>query len=796
MVTEGTVRGTGDRTTLFHSFETFSPAQNTVLFDLRNGSNHIDTRNINRVIGRVTGTQPSWINGTLGIEQDLNATPADLFLINPQGISFGPNANLSLPGSFWVSTAQAIRFNDGAIFSATSPKAAPLLHVNTPIGLQMGAQASPISVNQSVLNLNPGKTLSFLGGNVQVQGAEITLNGGTLDIGAVSQNTEVLLDPKTGLLDYSDSSPFKDISLKASRLNMSGDGGGQFHVRGRHLEINEENYIEASNLGRQDATFSSLWASDSIVVDGAYTRIFLDVYGTGRGNQLHITAPNVRISNGSWVATDSFGEGSSGGISAKVNRLSMIEGSVSVRAYASGHAGDLTIKTGHLEMLNGFQIASGTSGDGHAGSLEVMATEAIEIKGHDRIGDGLYLTGFIASAEDGSSGDAGDIKVTTPKLTLDLLSQVASSAHGSGKSGNIKVKVGDLTISNTVGETPFDITGIVADVLDNATGSGGIVDIEADKIRLLGGGQINTSTNALGNAGLVKIRANQIEIAGRSENGIFPSAIASSSSSKSSAGSVNILGQQIQIWDEGEISVSSVAGGNAGNLDLVTDILELDQGRIDAEVTAGNKGNLNLTANRRLILKNQSAITTSATGSATGGNINLRSPVIVGWGNSDIRANAVLGDGGNISIESQGLFGLKNREQLTTESDISASSKFGFSGNVTIHNLSDNANQGLVVLPEQVRDAKQEVAQSCAQNLARNHFAFTKEGGLPISPLSAPGGSPLWQDTRSLAQAAPPSPGDVSLFQEATGWSRNSEGKRVLVNPTLAKTMGEVTACS
>jgi len=64
--------------------------------------------------------------------------------------------------------------------------------------------------------------------------------------------------------------------------------------------------------------------------------------------------------------------------------------------------------------------------------------------------------------------------------------------------------------------------------------------------------------------------------------------------------------------------------------------------------------------------------------------------------NSDITANAFQGNGGNINISTNTIFGLKFRSQLTPLSDITASSQFGLSGQVTINRLDIDPSKGLL----------------------------------------------------------------------------------------------------
>ena len=72
------------------------------------------------IFTRVTGGNPSNILGVLGVQGNAN-----LFLLNPKGTVFGPNARLDLRGSFIGSTGSGVLFDNGFEFSATDANTVP-----------------------------------------------------------------------------------------------------------------------------------------------------------------------------------------------------------------------------------------------------------------------------------------------------------------------------------------------------------------------------------------------------------------------------------------------------------------------------------------------------------------------------------------------------------------------------------------------------------------------------------------------------------------------------------------------
>jgi large exoprotein involved in heme utilization and adhesion len=210
------------------------------------------------------------------------------------------------------------------------------------------------------------------------------------------------------------------------------------------------------------------------------------------------------------------------------------------------------------------------------------------------------------------------------------------------------------------------------------------------------------------------------------------------------------------------------------------------------------------------VLRHNSLISTTA-GTAQaggdGGNLNINSQFIVAVPseNSDIRANAFTGKGGEIQIGTQGIFGTQFRPKDTPLSDITASSDFGVSGVVQITTPRVDPSQGLVELPANVVDAEGLIAQDlCRTRGEESAFLVTGRGGLPTNPNEViapdavvvewanqnPGSSGASSSREKLPTASVPQQNNSSgvindrskkvELREAQGWAIAPDGKVIL----------------
>ena len=922
-ITNGTAAGAN----LYHSFQQFSvPTGGIATFDLN------ATPTIRTIFSRVTGGSISNIDGIIRTANSAN--PVSLFLLNPAGILFGPNASLNISGSFVGTTASSIKFADGTEFSAVAPSATPLLTISVPIGLQFGQNPGTIQVQGSGhtlavplinvfpeavaetdvppgLSVNPGNTLGLLGGDVLISGGILKAPQGRLEIGAIGSNpvpnpTEVAIQPvPTGwTFDYDSISNFRNIQLtQKAFLSTTGDGGGSVQIQGAQVRVTDGSAIFANNTGTSNGGTVRLNSTDRIEVsstsdnDSFASRILANVQpdATGQGSSIQLKTQNLLIDL-AVINANTFGPGDSGGVQLQAPEVQITNSYIGAgsnpvdRDRYGGKGGDLTIQAKRVQVLSTRTdayslISTSTFGPGQGGNLTIQATDSVQITAQG--GYGSFLTGtggvgmggkmlietgtllvqgytgidmatigpgnsgsltlkvntlklteggfidistydagnagratvnaqtvdisgsfngrlplgldggsvpspsgiYVNTAPD-TTGNGGQLTLTADRLLLRAGATITANTQGTGTGGSVSIRAQNVEVRDYFLDGLGTRAGIISSVDSANGGTGGDLTLVAQSLRVLDGGFISSATSGTGNAGNIFINAQAIEIAGTSPQEGVPSQIIASSTSEGMAGSIKLTADLLSLRDKAEIVVSGQGEGDAGNLWINANQLRLDtEAKLRAEASAGSQGNISLSA-KLVLLRRNSAITTSASSSADGGNITIDAPIVAGFENSDIIANAVQGRGGNIQITTQGIFGLKFRPQLTSANDITASSQFGVTGTVQVSTIGVDPSTGLVPLPISLVDPTQQIAAGCA-GVKDNQFVITGRGGVPINPLQDVKRDRTWVDLRdptafrSPTFPLPTSPTPKPLL-EATTWRRNSNGGIELIafNPS------------
>ncbi len=820
---EGGTR-TGDN--LFHSFQEFSVLTGRTAFF----NNGLDIQNI---ITRVTGGKISNIDGLI----QANGA-ANLFLINPSGIIFGPNAQLNIGGSFIGSTADSIKFADGSTYSATNPAAPPLLTINVPIGLQVGENPGEIQVSgvghnlrfdpdtlatvrtdrPAGLQVSGGQTLALVGGDITLVGGNLTAEGGRIELGSVAGGTVALTPNNNGwALGYEGIQNFRDIRFsEAASASTSGNGGGSIQVQGRRVAVLNGSSILADTLGNANGVGLTVRASESVEIagnsaDGFSPSLFssVDPQASGNGGNLTVETGHLTIADGAIIAADTFGSGNAGALTIRANSVDLLATTLlatSVYPEATGQGGNLTIEAGRLLVADGAQVLTFTLGAGNAGNLTVRADE-IEVRGTSA--SGRFASVLAASVETGSTGKGGQILIEASLLSIADGAGIGANTDASGEGGEITVKADRVEIRGTsiIGTPSYLSVNTFSD------GKGGNLTIEAANVTVREGGQISTGTFGSGEGGNIVVRTSEsVELSGTTptvptgntsfftdDSGqVFPSGFFASSEGTGKAGTLTVEAGQFIVRDRAQASVSARQAGQAGNLAIATGNLLLNRGILSASTVDGNQGNIAIAA-RSVQLRNGSAIATNATGNATGGNITINAETLTALENSDITANSLQSLGGGVTINTRGIFGTDFRLSQTPQSDITATGGTpDLSGTVKINTPDVDPASGLLQLPEKPADTGDRIVAGC-NAYKGDRFVVTGRGGLPENPSDTLLGRALWRDLRAVGNGASgrsqesgvrsqelhfSSTQNATLHSplvEATGWVTNADGNIQLV---------------
>jgi filamentous hemagglutinin family protein len=790
-ITGGETRGDN----LFHSFEDFSVKTGNEAF-----FNNADS--ISNIFSRVTGGNVSDINGAIRANGS-----ASLFLINPAGIIFGENASLNIGGSFYGSSASGILFEDGE-FSAADLDNPPLLTVNAPISLGFRDNPGDIVNRSDVqdskkeivgLEVSPGNNLTLVGGNINFEAGQATVSGGNIELGGLAEAGIVSINPD-GNLSFPDDVTKADINLSnGADVDVIGAGGGSVTVNARNLKLTSGKWGNSEiKAGISPGSTSVDSQAGDIAIDVAekitlnHSSISNQVEGVGNSGNITITTGSLEAINGGHVNASTEGQGNAGNVRITATGDISIDGEASDdfpdsgvynNVYGVGNAGEVTIFTNNLTLTNGGQVNASTEINGNAGNVRITATGDITIDGETSL-IGIP-SGVISRVGTEATGNAGEITISTTNLNLSNGGTVDTSTFNYGNAGAIKiVATGDITID---GETSQGISSGVQSLGDtfdtgesDKIGNAGNVNISTTNLTLTNGGQVDASTFGDGNAGNVNITATgDITIDGETSQG----------------GSSGI----ISLVNDGLInSLNPPAEGDAGGITINATNLNLtDGGKITASTEGiGDAGAVKITTTEDITLKNNSNIAAIALGDFNGGNLSIDARFIVaypsnGTGN-DLLASADAGRGGNINLDVQQIFGLKegdavdrnNSFSLNSSNDLDASSNVeGLSGNVTINTLDVNPVQGATELPSNVVEAKQATEQTCSADRngkATNGLAIAGRGGVHPAPDNPLNSENLIKENSAEATIPEPIETSQGKIQPARGIMVTKSGRIVL----------------
>ena len=673
-ITGGTRPGNGPN--LFHSFGDFSVGAGNIGNFLNNSG--LATSNI---LGRVTGGNVSNIFGTI---QTTNFGNANLYLMNPMGIAFGPNASLNVGGSVSFTTAQYIRLFDGlnsANFYANpandslansilaiDPSAFEFLSA-TPAAYGFLTVPDPnatITVQGSALSVPAGQSISLVGGKVIIQGAplpdgttqpaQLSAPNGKIQLATAASPGEFDATTLQSFpnVDGTSFSSFGSVSLESgSSLNVSGSRtvfikGGQLV-----LSVNDATLSTLESAGPSDTV--SLSPGSSIVTSNS---------GADPGADVQVTVGNLML-DGATVSTINSGDANGGNISINATTVALTNG-------------------GNILSSTGFDFTSGSPvGLGNGGNLTIQglqagsAADSVTLSGGGAInmvtfgpgrGGEMQLTAGTLTMENGAmvltatidgGGVGGDVVLNVGTASLlggsSILSQ-SQSPIASGQGGNVTIRglQGPGSAAELV--TLSGDSSLLSQSL--LSGDGGALSITSRSLTMDGAATtINSSANDVGRGGDIVLNVQQASLSGgatittltvsgdlnaqpgpsltvqglqgagtRADSVVLSgsgSGIVSDSSGTARAGDIAMQAKTITLTEGAVIqagTLNTTAAG--GDVTITADSVGISSGsRISSQASQSDAGKVTITANT-LTLENGS-IATNSVSEGRGGDVVL-----------------------------------------------------------------------------------------------------------------------------------------------------------------------------
>ncbi|WP_045225824.1 two-partner secretion domain-containing protein [Methyloterricola oryzae] len=651
---------------LFHSFSEFNVSQGQTVTFTGDGA-------LKNVISRVTGDSASDIAGTLRS----TVGHADVYLINPKGVTFARSARVDVPAAFHVSTADELRLKDGSRYSAKDPGVSTLSSAVPAAFGYLGtspANNGLIQVDGAHLEVKPGQALDVAGGEIRVKdGATLRAQAGEVRMTATRGAGEVRLErdgsgnlplPVEALSD-NNAGP---VTIHDSTLSTSGDGGGRIGMSGGRIAISGSragSEVAANNMGKHDAPEAGGVRLQATSLRLDESRATADALGPGRAGAVEATSTgNLQVLNGSELSSSTAGTGRAGAVTARAGLDVRVGGAGKggsrawIRSQAgpgsTGDAGRVAVTANRdVVVQNSGLVSVRTLNRGNSGSVMVTAGRDVRVDGMSNI---EFAAGISSAAGPDSTGDAGAVTVAAIRdVWVGNGGQIDSSTLGEGQAGTVIVDAGrDVTVDGQGFEFPALISSQAAGD-PGSLGRGGTVTVAAGRdITVLNGGQIDSTTFSGGAAGTVTVSAGRNLLVDGYDNAGFDTGIGSQAEpgSTGNAGAVNVSAkQQVSVVRGGVISSSTAGAGAGGDVRVSGRRIAVDGGNIVAESfgteSSGQTGNIGVKAGEQLRVKNGGVISIA-------NEAMLAEPTVLVPGNLSVRAPRVSVTGGTVNADTSG----------------------------------------------------------------------------------------------------------------------------------------------
>ena len=354
---------------LFHSFTEFGLSSGQT-------ANFLTTPHIQNILGRITGGNPSLINGLIQV----TGGNSNLFLMNPAGLIFGPDSTLNVPGSFNATTATGIGFGNNQWFSAVGNNNWATL-IGTPNSFAFTNSPGGSIVNSGNLTVTPGQSLSLVGSTV-VNTGQLNAPSGNILISAVPGNNLVRISQAGNLLSLDIQPTATGGSLPNNWTQpvlslpelLTGKGAPQ----ATSLTVNPKGEVVLTGNVAVPVSAGTAIASGTLNVSGdigGNVNILGEKVGVIAGN---INASGINGGGNVLIGGDYQGLGTVPNAS---RTFVSSDSTINADAVSNGQGGRVIVWADETTRFNGNITARGGLFSGNGGFAEVSGKQSLDFQG-------------------------------------------------------------------------------------------------------------------------------------------------------------------------------------------------------------------------------------------------------------------------------------------------------------------------------------------------------------------------------------------------------------------------------
>ncbi|GAP93916.1 beta strand repeat-containing protein [Leptolyngbya sp. NIES-2104] len=501
----------------------------------------------------------------------------------PIGLQFGQN-----PGAIRVQgSGHTIQIN--SILAPVFP--------STPAGLTLPSQ----------------QTLALIGGEVALEGGVLTAPQGRIEIGAVDRFTTVgLAQTSSGWrFNYTPDTVFRDIRLsRRSLLDASGFGSDGIQIQGRQLSFQDGSFAFIGNTGLQAASPIQVTASESIVFEGAdpsdrtvTSGLWSQTIGQGAGSEIVVFAPRLTMVERSRIVSTTFSPATTGAVrltapesilvDGSSSEVSLVRGGVYISSFRSGQAGSLEVTTPTFTLLNGGQLFSSTFGTGNTGNVLINAAD-VRLQGFNFDTDENSNIGISAL----NAGNSGKLVINADRVSVFDGASILGSTLAAGRAGSVTVNATEsVLVSGAVVGREFLIPsniGSSGNLVPTSlrrflglpsipSGDAGRVVINTPLLRVTDGASVQVRNQGSGNGGMIEINADRIRLENQGK------ILADTASGE--GGEILLRSTVLSLQNNSAITTTAGGTSKGGNIEIdSTFVIQRGNSDITANASRGRGG--------------------------------------------------------------------------------------------------------------------------------------------------------------------------------------------------------------